>query len=81
MAEPGAELATFLRGEIDSVCFPHREHVRMGFQTLRRHDFAHAACLYSRALRTMTAKAGKPESRKPFIRRSLSRSSPPSPSA
>jgi hypothetical protein len=57
-AEP--DLERFVRGEIDAANFPHREHVRMAFEMLRRHDFAESAWLYSRALRLMTAKAGKP---------------------
>lgn len=61
MADARTDLAAFLRGEADPARFPHREHVRMAYETLRRHDFARGAFLYSRALRTMTAKAGKPE--------------------
>ncbi len=56
-----ADLERFVRGEIDAANFPHREHVRMAFELLRRHDFAESAWLYSRALRLMTAKAGRPE--------------------
>ena len=59
-AEP-VELERFVRGEVDAGNFPHREHVRMAFEMLRRHDFAEAAWLYSRALRLMTAKVGKPQ--------------------
>jgi len=55
------ELEGFVRGELDVAAFPHREHVRMAFEMLRRHDFAESAWLYSRALRAMTAKAGKPQ--------------------
>jgi hypothetical protein len=55
------ELARFVRGETDAACFPHREHVRMAFEMLRRHDFAESVWLFSRALRAMTAKAGKPQ--------------------
>ena len=55
------ELERFLRGELDAARFPHREHVRMAFATLRRYDFAEAVLHFSRALRAMAAKAGKPE--------------------
>jgi len=55
------ELTRFVRGETDAAAFPHREHVRMAFEMLRRHDFAESVWLYSRALRTMTARAGRPE--------------------
>ncbi|MBV8909339.1 MAG: hypothetical protein JOZ89_01125 [Gammaproteobacteria bacterium] len=54
------DLERFVRGEIDAGSFPHREHVRMAFEMLRRHDFAESVWLFSRALRAMTAKAGKP---------------------
>jgi hypothetical protein len=56
-----AELERFLRGELDATRFPHREHVRMAFETLRRYDFAEAVLQFSRALRSMAARAGKPE--------------------
>ncbi|HKD54424.1 MAG TPA: hypothetical protein VKB72_09430 [Steroidobacteraceae bacterium] len=55
------ELGRFMRGEIDAACFPHREHVRMAFLMLRHHDFPESVLHYSRALRLMTARAGKPE--------------------
>jgi hypothetical protein len=51
----------FVHGETDPAAFPHREHVRMAFEMLRRHDFAESVWLFSRALRAMTAKAGKPQ--------------------
>ncbi|TLZ35100.1 MAG: hypothetical protein E6K24_11420 [Gammaproteobacteria bacterium] len=61
MSVEAAELERFVRGESDAGNFPHREHVRMAFEMLRRHDFAETAWLYSRALRLMTARVGKPE--------------------
>ena len=54
------DLERFVHGEIRPADFPHREHVRMAFEMLRRHDFAETAWLFSRALRDMTSKAGKP---------------------
>jgi len=56
-----ARLREFVRGELDPRDFPHSEHVRMGFEMLRRHDFAETSYRYCAALRTMTAKIGKPE--------------------
>jgi len=56
-----SELLRFIRGEIDPRGFPHSEHVRMGFEMLRRHNFAEACAHYSAALRVMTARIGKPE--------------------
>ena len=61
MSAESVELGRFVRGEIDAAAFPHREHVRMAFALLRRCDFAEAAWLYSRALRRMAARAGKPQ--------------------
>lgn len=61
MAADCPELERFVRGETDAAQFPHREHVRMAFEMLRRHDFAESVLHYSRALRAMTARAGKPE--------------------
>lgn len=55
------ELERFARGELDPANFPHHEHMRMGFEMLRRHDFAETAYHYSLALRRMTARAGKPQ--------------------
>src|SRR5689334_14097799 len=55
------ELVRFVHGETDPAAFPHREHVRMAFEMLRRHDFAESVWLFSRALRAMTARAGKPQ--------------------
>jgi hypothetical protein len=55
------ELARFLRGEITAADFPHREHVRMAFEMLRRYDFAESVWLFSKALRMIAAKADKPQ--------------------
>jgi len=55
------DLERFVRGEIDPAAFPYREHVRMAFEMLRRHDFAETALYFSRALRAMAARAGKPQ--------------------
>jgi hypothetical protein len=55
------DLERFVRGEVDPAHFPHREHLRMAFEMLARHDFAEVALHYSRALRAMTERAGKPE--------------------
>jgi hypothetical protein len=55
------ELTRFVRGEIAAASFPHREHVRMAFEMLRRHDFAETVLHFSRALRSMAQRAGKPE--------------------
>lgn len=61
MAESFPDLDRFLRGEMDIAAFPHREHVRMGFEMLRRHDFVETALHYSRTLQAMVSKIGKPQ--------------------
>lgn len=50
-----------MRGEQDPASFPHGEHVRMAFEMLRRHDFAESVLHFSRSLRAMAQRAGKPE--------------------
>jgi len=55
------DLERFVRGEIAAASFPHREHVRMAFEMLRRHDFAETVLHFSRALRGMAQQAGKPQ--------------------
>jgi hypothetical protein len=55
------DLERFVRGEMPAASFPHREHVRMAFQMLRRHDFAETVLHFSRALRAMAERAGKPQ--------------------
>jgi hypothetical protein len=61
MATDCPDLGRFLRGEIAAASFPHREHVRMAFEMLRRHDFAETVLYFSRALRSMARQAGKPQ--------------------
>jgi hypothetical protein len=61
MTEQCPDLDRFEQGELDAGSFPHSEHVRMGFAMLRRYDFAEAVFRYSRILKAMTARAGKPK--------------------
>lgn len=56
----GPELRAFLHGEIAGVGFRHADHVRMGFEILRRHNFPDAARAYSTALKEMASRAGNP---------------------
>jgi hypothetical protein len=60
MIDSCLDLEKFLRGELNAAAFPHREHVRMGFEMLRRHDFAETVFHFSSTLRTMAVRAGKP---------------------
>jgi hypothetical protein len=61
MPADSPDLARFLRVEIDPATFPHREHVRVAFEMLRRHDFPETVLHFSRTLRAMAAKVGRPE--------------------
>jgi hypothetical protein len=58
MSEESEELRRFARGDIDAASFTHREHVRMAFEMLRRHDFVETALHFSHAVRIMAARAG-----------------------
>lgn len=55
------ELGRFLRGEIPTGEFRHRDHVCIGFEMLKRYDFPETVLHYSRTLRAMAGKAGRPE--------------------
>ena len=55
------ELRAFEEGEIDPARFPHREHVRLGFEMLRRHSFLDAATRFATGLRRLTSRAGRPQ--------------------
>lgn len=61
MTADSPELARFMRVEIVPSEFPHREHVRVAFEMLKRHDFPETVLLFSRTLRAMAQKAGRPE--------------------
>lgn len=56
-----AQLAALEAGALDLAAFPHREHVRLAFEMLRRCAFGDAISRFSTALKALTAKAGKPE--------------------
>ncbi len=56
-----AELARFEAGAIDPAGFRHRDHVRLGFEMLRRHSFTEAAARFAAGLKAMTARIGRPE--------------------
>ena len=61
MTADSPELARFLRIEIVPSEFPHRDHVRIAFEMLQRHDFPETVLHFSRTLRAMAEKAGRPE--------------------
>jgi len=53
-----AELAAFLRGEVRGADFRHADHVRVGFEMLRRHPFLDAASAFAAGLKGIAARAG-----------------------
>lgn len=54
-------LEEFLAGDIPAAEFHHADHVRAGYELLRKMDFLDAVSAYGRALKVMTARVGKPE--------------------
>lgn len=60
-ARSAPTLADFEAGRIAPDQFPHREHVRIGYELLERHPFPEALLHLARGLRWLAAKAGHPE--------------------
>ena len=54
------ELRAFEAGELDPAKFPHSEHLRLGYEMLGRHSFSGAVERFSRGLKLLAAKAGRP---------------------
>lgn len=55
-----AELVALETGTIDPAKFPHSEHVRLGYEMLGRHSFGEAVVRFSRGLRHLASKSGRP---------------------
>jgi len=55
------ELAALETGALDPAKFPHAEHVRLGYEMLSRHSFGEAVDRFSRGLKLLAAKAGRPQ--------------------
>jgi hypothetical protein len=55
------ELVALETGALDPALFPHPEHVRLAYEMLGRHPFGEAVTRFSRGLRLLAAKAGRPE--------------------
>ena len=60
-ASTGDELLALETGALDPAMFPHPEHVRLGYEMLGRHPFGETVARFSRGLRLLAAKAGRPE--------------------
>jgi len=55
------ELFALETGALDPARFPHSEHLRLGYEMLGRYSFGEAVTRFSRGLRLLAAKAGRPE--------------------
>ena len=55
-----AELRALETGTLDPSQFPHQEHVRLAYGMLERYPFGEAVARFSRGLKLLAAKAGRP---------------------
>jgi hypothetical protein len=55
------ELRALETGTLDPSAFPHPEHVRLAYGMLERYPFGEALMRFSRGLKLLAAKAGRPE--------------------
>ena len=55
------ELLALETGALDPAMFPHAEHVRLGYEMLGRYPFGETVNRFSRGLRLLAAKGGRPE--------------------
>jgi hypothetical protein len=55
------ELTALETGALDPAKFPHPEHVRLAYEMLARYPFGEAVTRFSRGLKLLAAKAGRPE--------------------
>ena len=55
------ELEALETGALDPSKFPHREHVRLAYGMLERYPFGEAVTRFSRGLKLLVTKAGRPE--------------------
>ena len=60
-ASTADELFALESGALDPAMFPHPEHVRLGFEMLGRYPFSEAVARFSRGLKLLAAKGGRPE--------------------
>jgi hypothetical protein len=60
-ASTGDELLALETGALDPAMFPHPEHVRLGYEMLGRYPFGDAVTRFSRGLKLLAAKSGRPE--------------------
>lgn len=60
-ASAANELVALEAGALDPALFRHSDHVRLGYEMLERYPFGEAVARFSRGLRLIAAKGGRPE--------------------
>ena len=60
-AATGEELIALETAALDPSAFPHQEHVRLAYGMLERYPFSEAVARFSRGVKLLAAKAGRPE--------------------
>ena len=60
-AATAEELIALETAALDPSAFPHQEHVRLGYGMLERYPFGEAVSRFSRGVKLLAAKAGRPE--------------------
>ena len=60
-AATGEELMALETAALDPSKFPHREHVRLAYGMLERYPLVEALARFSRGVKLLAAKAGRPE--------------------
>jgi len=55
------ELSDLEAGRLDPKQFPHREHLRLGYEMLGRYPFPEALARLSAGLRQLAVKGGRPD--------------------
>jgi hypothetical protein len=55
------ELRAFEAGALDPAQFPHSAHVRLAYEMLGRYPFGETVTRFSRGLKQLATKAGRPE--------------------
>lgn len=61
VTDPASRLDAFLAGRLELASFRHGDHLQIGFELLKRHDFPTAAMLFCKTLKQMTSQAGVAE--------------------
>ena len=60
-AATAEELIALEAGSLDPSAFPHSEHVRLAYGMLERYSFGEAVTRFSRSVKLLATKAGRPE--------------------